>query len=578
MKQKKEYIIGYSLLFLSLAAMIIKIFVGFDIDEGYAVSMPQRLLLHDRMFADMWEVHQTSSFLPAFFMFLYEKLLHTTDGLVLYLRVIASFIHVCMTFVLWQCFKHQDIKYRFLYCFIYFNFLPKWMMSTDFSMQQIWGLTLVLWMLLLYREKLNKGFLFIAGVMLAFTVLAYPGMVILYPVILCMFLISDKKGEIKSRINNCLILTLGCAGIAIIFFIFVLSDMNLQDLFQNIPMVFMDGTHQFTLSVKLLAYVRQWLNVAKQIGVFAVGSTIISYVIYCFGKKKGLNIEKKTDKWILFFAVWMIVTSLLVLGANIIGLKISPFHFQVRYLGFFIGAFIFCFFYKKKRDLMEREWMILVLASFVGILIFSNVGPDSSSSYLVLGVIIGYQIFLSEIKETSSETNDKNLLECLLYISMVIFVLSLIACKGYYVRATEYVPANILQSREQVRSGPVKGIFLLPEDCKRYENDHEVIQEITKNGESLLFLGTEGILNLSAKSSFVSPSTISTPAFNEQWVLYFDRHPQLIPQVVVIAKNTVDNRDKFFSMNPFGKWLDERFDTEGMEETEYLCIIRRKNQ
>lgn len=94
--------------------------------------------------------------------------------------------------------------------------------------------------------------------------------------------------------------------------------------------------------------------------------------------------------------------------------------------------------------------------------------------------------------------------------------------------------------------------------------------------DKLLFLGTDGILNLSATCPFVSPSTISTPAFNEQWVEYFTEYPEKEPTVIVLAKNTIDNREKFFAQNPFGKWIAEKYDRLHMEETESLCIIKKE--
>ena len=47
------------LILLSVVAAVNQLLIGFDIDEGYAVSMPFRLLQGDHLFADMWEVHQT---------------------------------------------------------------------------------------------------------------------------------------------------------------------------------------------------------------------------------------------------------------------------------------------------------------------------------------------------------------------------------------------------------------------------------------------------------------------------------------------------------------------------------------
>jgi hypothetical protein len=155
-------------------------------------------------------------------------------------------------------------------------------------------------------------------------------------------------------------------------------------------------------------------------------------------------------------------------------------------------------------------------------------------------------------------------------------VLSLIFCKGYYVRITEYGPSTVLQEREKIQTGPLKGIYVLPEDYERMTSDQEVIYKATEGEESMLYLGTEGISNLYAACPFVSPSTISTPAFNEQWVKYFTRYPEKEPSVIVIAKNTIDDRDKFFAQNPFGIWISEKYDILAMEETASLCIIRKK--
>ena len=69
-KQTVHYITGAGiavLVLLSVFAGVTKIFTGFDIDEAYALAIPYRVLQGDRLFADMWEVHQTSFILPYLF-------------------------------------------------------------------------------------------------------------------------------------------------------------------------------------------------------------------------------------------------------------------------------------------------------------------------------------------------------------------------------------------------------------------------------------------------------------------------------------------------------------------------------
>ena len=145
-------------------------------------------------------------------------------------------------------------------------------------------------------------------------------------------------------------------------------------------------------------------------------------------------------------------------------------------------------------------------------------------------------------------------------------------------RNTEYVPGDISEPLAKVEEGPLAGIYVREGDWVRYTSDYETIQKNTTEQDQVLFMGTEGLGNLYAHGKIVIPTTISTPAFNEQWVDYFEEDPQRLPTVIFIAKNTIDNRDKFFVKNVFGIWIAKRYDVECMEETDSLCILRLKRQ
>lgn len=610
--QKKEKCILVVLMGLSLLAAIIKLFVGFDIDEGYAVSMPYRLLQGDALFLDMWEVHQTSSFLPAMFLLVYEKITGGMESVVVYLRIVATLIHGAVSFLVWkELSRKTDFKWSMLLALLYFNLLPKWIISLDFSMQQVWGITGIL---LLLQRELETGkdiYDFWMGIILAASVLAYPGMVLCYPVLLLMIVILNKDSKIKTRFNKCALLTLGCAVMAVLFLGYVLSAMSPEDFIESIPMVFMDGTHQFTMETKLMLYVTQWLNVGKQLVILSAPAILIAAVILFINKCRdrggtaNKNGNRKKEQFFSYYLLsFVTVTSVLVIIANLFGIQMGPFHFQVRYLMFFICTFIWCVYGMRKQKKQESNscrplfWgpFFLTAVSFLAILIFSNVGPDSSSSYLSVGIIAGWILWdlITKEAENAPETTRENEKEKERqkeqnrssdrgwnrnrtgWLVLALFVLSLIFCKGYYVRITEYGPSTILQERKQITEGPLKGIYVLPEDYVRVTEDYKIIQEVTEGVESFLYLGTEGISNLYAKCLFVSPSTISTPAFNEQWVSYFEMYPEKEPAVIALAKNTIDDRDKFFAQNPFGIWITEKYDILHMEETDSLCIIRKK--
>lgn len=574
-RKRADNCIWISLLVLSVIAAGIKIFTGFDIDEGYAVSMPYRLLQGDKLFLDMWEVHQTSVFVPAAFLALFDKITGDTTGAVLFLRIVATLIHAAVsTAVFVSMRKRCTTAWAALLALLYLNLLPKWLISLDFSMQQVWGITIVLLLLKKEAETGKKSYSFWMGIVLAMTVLAYPGMVLAYPALMVSICMLHKGEEIKTKFNKCALMTAGCAVMAVAFLAYVLSSMSLTEFIESIPMVFMDGTHQFTMQTKLMLYVTQWMNVTKQLLILSAPSLIITIVFYCVDKKKNADVaHRKARTFLVFLLSFVTVTALLVLLANVVGVQMGPFHFQVRYLLFFLLMFGWSIVQLRKERGGESRFlfwgpMFQMLVAFVAILIFSNVGPDSSSSYLSAGLVAGV-VLLDRISATIGEKWNRAA-----YLVTALFVLSLIFCKGYYVRVTEYGPSNILEPRKQIEAGAVCGIYVSEADYERIMSDYETIQNATTGEEKLLYLGTEGISNLYGNGDFVSPSTISTPAFNEQWVTYFEMYPHHEPDVIALAKNTIDNREKFFAENPLGIWIAQRYDVENMEETESLCIIK----
>lgn len=554
------------LILLSVVAAVNQLLIGFDIDEGYAVSMPFRLLQGDHLFADMWEVHQTSALLPAAFLWLFYQVTGSTAYMVLYLRIVATLLHLGMTVLIYRkTRKYLTADWSLLFALLYLNLLPKWIISLDFSMQQVWGLTLLFTCLLEERgtEKKQLWQDFLAGLSLAFTVLAYPGMVLLYPAVLVMICMCNKVLSGKDKCRKCLLFTAGCAVCAVVFFLYILLFMPVADFLSGIPKVFMDGTHQFTMQTKLLLYGQQWLNVAKQLLILSVLPLLAALILQIFKQKKR---KEKGSLFLAFLLLFVAETSLLMILGNLVGIQMGPFHFQVRYLLFFLCICIAGWNGRNTDRPLFYVPIFLMLVAFVGILVFSNVGPDSSSSYLGLGILAGFSLLLKKYPQK----------EQLLFATTVLFVLSLLFCKGYYVRITEYGPSTVRQQRVQVTEGALAGIYVLPEEAEQYMQEHETVQCVTQPDDKLLFLGTDGILNLSANCPFVSPSTISTPAFNEQWVEYFTEYPEKEPTVIVLAKNTIDNREKFFAQNPFGKWIAEKYDRLHMEETESLCIIKKE--
>lgn len=600
---KVQYVTGIVLavmLVLSLIASVTKIFTGFDIDEAYALAIPYRVLQGDRLFADMWEVHQTSFFLPYVIMKAYEVMTGSMDGVVIFTRVITTLLHLSVSLLVYKTIRSMDgkgnKKTAVLLGLLYFNFLPKWMINLDFSMMQLWFFTLFIlcfWKACFLPKDKRESFvnlakikkqqviwIVIAGVMLSLDVLAYPGMVAVY--VVAVILLFVRKDE---RWKKILGLTAGCGIVALVFFIGILSAMSLSELIEAIPKVFMDGSHQYDTMTKLRLYASQWGEVLVQSVILLLPTALGTAVIWKFYKDKGMTKRYGELPFGLLFCVFFEILVSGIIAFAYLVVTWGPFRLQVRYIIQFVMAFVLWHQMNKSQKgtgvrthsadtvFLQKVGMVLWLSlgAFVGILLASNVGPVSSASYLVLGNLVFCALAwkLANRKGTAM----KNLAA----IGTVLFVLSLMMCKGYYMRNTEYVSGDISTPMAKVEEGPLAGVYVPVADHKRYTSDYETIQTHTKETDKVLFMGTEGLCNLYAKGKIVIPTTISTPAFNEQWVEYFELYPEKQPTVIFIAKNTIDNREKFFSKNVFGIWIASRYDIEGMEETESLCILRSQN-
>lgn len=581
------------LVILSVFASVTKIFTGFDIDEAYALAIPYRILQGDRLFADMWEVHQTSFLLPYLFMKLFEMVTGSMEGVVLYTRIVTTMLHLGVSLLVWKCLKkiYGDKYWLFvaLLGLAYYDFFPKWMINMDFSMQQLWFFTLFV-ICLFYAgifdgagqdggEKgisKRKAWLAAAGLMLALDVLAYPGMVLVYPAVVILLAAGKRQGKWADIFS----LTAGCAAAALVFFVFIFSYMTPAELLSAIPRVFMDGSHQYDWTTKLRLYVSQWAEVLVQSAILlvpaAIGAGIIKLLYGYAAKKKTLG---QLPFGLLLCIVLEGMVSALIAFAGLF-VTWGPFRLQVRYILQFIMAFcIWKSLYGKGKREKEGEdaggrlslWLLwLSLAAFLGILLASNVGPVSSSSYLIIGNLVFVALSIQAAEHRGIG------IKGLAYGGAVLFLLSLIMCKGYYMRNTEYVPGDISEPLSKMQEGPMVGIYVPQKDFARYTDDYETIKGNTTDYDRVLFMGTEGLCNLYANGKIVIPTTISTPAFNEQWVEYFTLYPDKQPTVIFLAKNTVDDRRKFFVKNEFGIWIAERYDVECMEETESLCIIRMR--
>ncbi len=255
METKKSKTLNLFLIILSVLAALKMIFFAVGLDEEYQVVMSYRNCLGDKLFLEMWEPHQSSAFLCVLAMKPYLKLFGTT-GVILYLRLYGTLLHLGVSVYLYKVFRRIVGKdYAWLLALIYFNTIPKQIMLPEFGIMQVWFYTLLSLFLIQYYHGGRKAkYLILAAAALALCVLSYPSCLILFPfVIICLARLSGKDKWRDMGIFT-LVCALGAAGYLGMLFTYT-SPKELLGTLSYI--VKGDASHSFSFGSKIVSFLQK---------------------------------------------------------------------------------------------------------------------------------------------------------------------------------------------------------------------------------------------------------------------------------------------------------------------------------
>lgn len=609
------------LLLLSLLAVVKSIFVGFDIDESYAIAQAYRLLKGDRLLLDMWEPHQTSALGTALFMLPFLLITDgDTTGIVIYLRVVGSIVHLIIGYFLYRrAGKYFSANVSTLIFLMHINFLPKWVTSPEFEIMNYWASCVIFLSLLAWNEQQTKNiYLLTAGTALFGSVLCYPTMIILYPVYACAIWYL-AKGSFKTKLRCLAMFTLPPLLMGLGFLLYLFSYMRFSAFCENISYIFMDSSHSTELAARFQGYLQELMALGKQILIYLPPAAVMTFLVYMcsccryfFQKRSQKHSRQNSGNSVLkslppIFQEFpgisqLILTLLLSLISIFVLLHIrqsfqgdaNQFYLYFRFL--LIGILgITGTFLNQKKNL--QYFLLAILPGIFSVLasaLVTNMTLEIALARIYIAVvgtcfIIG-NLFHREksgsaanFPETSTPAADSpkaasenTLLPYFTAATAVCFVLGLLVCKLLLVRVTGCIPVSIKMNMSPVTTGPAAGLLVENDLAAQYNTNIEVIRQYTSADDRLLYFGCENIYYLASDAEAATPSTQGTSVFNEMYLLYYEQHPEKLPNVVIIDKN--------FSTNPYYNysyqnqivldWIAEEFADAQVIETDHLIILK----
>lgn len=560
------------LLILTVLAAIKMLLQNFSLDEEYQVLMSYRLLMGDKMLDTMWEPHQTSSFLCTLFMWPYFFITGTFTGVVIYLRIMGTLIHLgvaCYLYKVLKLFLKEETC--FYLALIFFNTIPKLIMLPEFGGMQVW-FGLLCFLAIIESAESGKSFfrLVLAGLFLCLEVLSYPSCALLW----IPFVIMIWTCHSSEKLKKCFVFTGTCAAGAIAFLGFFLIKVGPEVLLRNIPAILTsDLTHTFDTGSRLTLLFQNLLHYAISFGVITAMAVLLSFLPWF---KKHLPEQKG-----------IAITGLVILLSNVYQLVLwVVFNKGYEYLQIHLAVTMCLGLWslllcpkKPDQDCSTAEqtssfprymWFgaVIGLASLACIMLLTDLDLLSSIPHGMLGSICMLALFAYRMEKHSD------------FIYWILVVCCLTACvgKGYTLRGGFGDYNNVLQSQGICKDGPAIGTISTYMGAYIYNNEYALWQDHIPQGSNVL-IATSNVQSVNtiqyafSNARVCHYSIVDPTAYDQRLLTYWSYYPDKEPDIIVIDcwfGNMLFDEDYWIV-----KYIEEDFGYTQVIEGDYVRIYKK---
>ena len=532
MKFKHKHIKIF-LLILTVLAALKMLLQNFSLDEEYQVLMTYRHIMGDEMISTMWEPHQTSSFLCTIFTWPYYLITGTFTGVVIYLRIIGTFIHLGVSFYLYKILKHfLNQEYSFYLALIFFNTIPKLIMLPEFGGMQVWFGVLCFLLIIDSAENItfsNIGTehalsyikITLSAMFMWLEVLSYPSCALLFVPFICMVGYFHRE----HRLAKCLLFTGTCCITGGIYAGYFAMKLGFDVLLRNVDAILnSDLTHTFETGSKLSSLAECLMQYAVTFAILTILAFLIARIPILkkyLPSSKGLAVIGMTITLANIYQLFMWV----VLNKGYERLQI---HMAVTLC---LGLWLLCFKLPQKDTFTRYMWFgaIIGIASLACVMILTDLTLLASIPHGMLGSIC----MLALLAHIAGEHKP--------YILFLLITFCLTACVGkcYTLRDGFGAYNNVLQSRGICKNGPAIGTITTYMGAYIYNNEYNFWQENIEEGSKVMIVTANvqsvNTIQYTFKNAEVCHYSIVDPtAYDERLLTYWSYYPDKMPDVIVV--------------------------------------------
>lgn len=221
-----------------------------DIDESFYLTVPYRLLQGDALFQEEWHLSQMAGVLTMPIVSLYLKWNGSTEGILLAMRYVCTFIQcICAVFLYLRLRRIHPLG-AILASVSFLLYTPFSIMALSYNSMGILFLTVALVLILTAQKKVHLQYCF-AGLLFAAAVLCCPYLLlvyILYLVAVAVAVSRQKRNAVFPSepflsVKSAFFFTAGAACAAAAFSVFVLTRGSIRGIVLSLEPIFNDPEH-----------------------------------------------------------------------------------------------------------------------------------------------------------------------------------------------------------------------------------------------------------------------------------------------------------------------------------------------
>ncbi len=526
------------------------IYFSADIDESYALTMAARIAGGECMMYELWELHQMSAFLYAPLVALYKAVAGSLEGALIFMRICGLVIQALISVFVYRTVRRDmPVWLSLVVAFAYFNFTPKHIASFEFSLLFYWAFMVLMLCLLRYMETKHMRWMAVSGIAMSVIVLCYPTMLLLFVWVFLWLLVKKEKKAAG-------LLTATCGVLGILFVLCLVIGYGGFGVFGYIPNVLMDESHTQNLALHMYTHLQ---------GIWDMLFVLLALMILFHVGRPVL--DKKKQNGTLFLGLLLVAQALY---AIVQFHTINDVNFMIFYpvllQVFAVEWYAYASFPKEQKDRIYFETVFPVtLVAVLAILLSSNVLTASSMSYFMPGVLLGvwqvYRVF--KCREQENQGKKKRSYAWMAVVLLVCVLVQLFAARILLVRFSSTQKKNMFETYYEVSHDVLKGVRLGDFDYVQYEAKSALLDKYVDEDDSFLYVGADMFLYTQLDGATIATgNTISTPAFGQQLMKYYEVHPEKIPTVVFVDREYGADFSQVLMTEPMKTFMETYFETE----------------